>query len=133
MKKYRVQGSMTVEMSLLMPMILFLIMECILAVFYFHDKNILSGAAYETAVVGSTKVREKDGVKKEELETLFYQRVKGKCILFAHPQVSVKIENDEIKVTAVGSRKYMKASVIKRAAVTDPEKEIRNLRRIKMK
>ena len=43
----RARGSMTVEMSFLMPMILFLIMGCILAVFYYHDKNILSGAAYE--------------------------------------------------------------------------------------
>ena len=65
-----VQGSMTVETSFLMPTILFLIMGCILAVFYYHDKNILSGAAYETAVVGSAKAREKDGVAEEELEQL---------------------------------------------------------------
>ena len=32
-KKYKLQGSMTVEMSFLMPMIMFLIMGCILAVF----------------------------------------------------------------------------------------------------
>ena len=62
MKMKRLQGSMTVEMSFLMPMILFLIMACILAVFYYHDKNILAGAAYETAVAGSTKAREKDGI-----------------------------------------------------------------------
>ena len=74
-KKYKLQGSMTVEMSFLMPMIMFLIMGCILAVFYYHDKNILSGAAYETAVVGSTKARAKDGIKEGELEMLFYQRV----------------------------------------------------------
>ncbi|MBP3469913.1 MAG: pilus assembly protein, partial [Lachnospiraceae bacterium] len=49
-------------MSFLMPMILFLILSCILAVFYYHDKNIISGAAYETAVVGSTKAREREGV-----------------------------------------------------------------------
>lgn len=126
-----VRGSVTVEMSVLMPMILFLIMECILAVFYFHDKNILSGAAYETAVVGSTKAREKDGVKEGELETLFYQRVKDKCILFGRPQVSVQVEKDEIVVIADGSRRYMKVSVIRNAAVTKPEKKIRNLRRLK--
>ena len=32
------KGSMTVEMSFLMPMILMLIMSSILAAFYFHDK-----------------------------------------------------------------------------------------------
>ena len=126
----KMQGSMTVEMSFLMPMILFLIMECILAVFYYHDKNILSGAAYETAVAGSTKAREKDGVKEGELETLFYQRARNKCVLFATPQVTVRVKEDEIEVRASASRKYMKVSIVKKAAVTKPEEYIRDLRRL---
>ena len=123
----------SVEMSFLMPMILFLIMGCILTVFYYHDKNILSGAAYETAVVGSTKAREKDGVKEGELETLFYERVKNKCIMFVRPQVSVNVEKEEIEIIAAASRKYMKISVSKKAAITNPEKKIRDLRRFRRK
>jgi hypothetical protein len=132
-KDCKLQGSMTVEMSFLMPMILFLIMGCILTVFYYHDKNILSGAAYETAVVGSTKAREKDGVKEGELETLFYERVKNKCIMFVRPQVSVNVEKEEIEIIAAASRKYMKISVSKKAAITNPEKKIRDLRRFRRK
>ena len=49
----------TVEMSFLMPIIMLLIMSSIYAFFYYHDKNIIAGAAYETAVVGSNKAREK--------------------------------------------------------------------------
>ena len=45
-KKHALNGSFTVEMSLLMPMILFLVMGCVLACFYYHDKNIIAGAAY---------------------------------------------------------------------------------------
>lgn len=127
MKKYSFQGSMTVEMSFLMPMILLLVMECILAVFYCHDRNILSGAAYETAVVGSTKARE--SIREGELETLFYQRAGDKCIMFAHVKVFVKVEKHEIEVAAEASRKYMKILVVKRAAVTEPEKKIRNKRK----
>jgi hypothetical protein len=127
-KKFHVQGSMTVEMSFLMPMVLFLIMGCILTAFYYHDKNILSGAAYETAVVGSTKTREKDGIKDGELETLFYQRTKGKCIMFVDMYVSVKMEKEEIEVIARASRKYMKVSIMKRAAITEPERRIRKWR-----
>ena len=81
-KKHALNGSFTVEMSLLMPMILFLIMGCVLACFYYHDKNIIAGAAYETAVVGSTKAREKDGIQEAELKALFQERVGKKCILF---------------------------------------------------
>lgn len=65
MNDYKVQGSMTVEMSFLMPIILFLIMGCILSVFYYHDKIILSGAAYETAVVGVQRRGRRRGSKKE--------------------------------------------------------------------
>lgn len=49
----------TVEMSFLMPIIMLLVMSSIYAFFYYHDKNIIAGAAYETAVVGSNKAREK--------------------------------------------------------------------------
>ena len=41
-KRIWLTGSLTVEMSLLMPLILLLLMSSILAVFYFHDKNILA-------------------------------------------------------------------------------------------
>ena len=41
-KKHALNGSFTVEMSLLMPMILFLVMGCVLACFYYHDKNIIA-------------------------------------------------------------------------------------------
>ena len=49
----------TVEMSFLTPIIMLLVMSSIYAFFYYHDKNIIAGAAYETAVVGSNKARER--------------------------------------------------------------------------
>lgn len=127
------KGSLTVEMSFLMPMILFLIMGCILAAFYYHDKLILTGAAYETAVAGSTKAREKDGVKAGQLESLFDQRVKGKCILASNAQANVKVRKDEIEVNAIASYGQMKISVVTKAAVTEPEKHIRDMQRLKEK
>lgn len=133
MKMKRLQGSMTVEMSFLMPMILFLIMVCILAVFYYHDKNILAGAAYETAVAGSTKVREKDGISEGELESLFFQRTKNKCILFGSFRTTVTVTEEEIVVRANASHNYMKISVMESAKVTEPERYIRKLRRMKQR
>lgn len=121
----------TVEMSFLMPIILLLIMGSILSVFYFHDKNIVAGAAYETAVVGSTKAREKDGVDPGELESLFEERVGDKCILFARVDVSVKVEDEQIEVQAQAAKRKMKISVVKRAPVTEPEQGIRDIRRAK--
>lgn len=125
------KGSMTVEMSFLMPIILLLIMSSILAAFYFHDKNILAGAAYETAVVGSTKIREKDKVEEGELETLFRERVGRKCILFAGSSARISIKKQEISIKASARKGRFGLSVIKKAAVTEPEDHIRDIRRVK--
>ena len=125
------KGSMTVEMSFLMPVILMLIMSSILAAFYFHDKNILAGAAYETAVVGSTKMREKNKVTAGELETLFQERLGRKCILFAGSSVSADIGKTEISIKASAHKGKLGLSVEKKAAVTEPETYIRDIRRVK--
>lgn len=130
-KLKELKGSMTVEMSLLMPIILFLILSCILTVFYFHDKNILMAAAYETTVVGSTKMREPEGVSEGELVSLFTDRTEGKCILFARSNVSVTVTEEQILVEASAEKGRFKVSVRKKSSVTEPEKYIRNNRKIK--
>lgn len=133
MKNKLCNGSITVEMSFLMPMILFLILSCILAVFYYHDKNIISGAAYETAVVGSTKAREREGVTSEELQELFEQRLQGKCILFPGVRAKIGVGEKEIKVEGRASWNRIQMSTVKYASVTEPETYIRDIRRWKNK
>jgi len=125
------KGSMTVEMSFLMPIILLLIMSSILAAFYFHAKNVLAGAAYETAVVGSTKIREKGKVTGDELEALFRERAGRKCILFAGSSVRAGAGKREISIRVSAYKGRFGVSVVKKAAVTEPEDYIRNIRKIK--
>lgn len=120
----------TVEMSFLMPLILLLTMSSIYGVFYFHDKNILSSAAYETVVVGSTKAREQGGTDEGELRALFQERIDGKCIFLTNMETSVSVTDQVIKIQVLASHKGMQASIEKQAAVTDPEKKIRDMRRI---
>ena len=62
--KKKQNGSFTIEASFVVPIILMVFMASVYIIFYFHDKNILSGAVYETAVVGSgRKGYEKRGVR----------------------------------------------------------------------
>lgn len=127
-KKY--QGSLTVEAAYLMPVIGMILAVSILALFYFHDKNIISSCAYETAVVGSTKAREKDGVSPDILIRAFQERIHGKCILFPDAAVEVQVKENMILVHAYSRRKGMTVSTEHGMKVTDPEKYIRDLRRI---
>lgn len=124
----------TVEMSFLMPVIMLLVMSSMYAFFYYHDKNIISGAAYETTVVGSNKAREQkhgDTVDTEELERLFQNRVRGKCILMTGIHGQVQVEEDEICVQAQASWRKMRMHIEKRSAVTEPEQKLRDIKKIK--
>lgn len=122
-------ASFTVEMSVVVPLAVLLIMTAVLVMFYYHDKNILSAAAYETAVAGGTKAREKDGIEAGELEAMLIERIHGKCILFAEADVEAVLCDEEIVIKVSASRRGMRLTVEQRAAVTEPEKEIRRWRR----
>lgn len=128
--KWNLRGSFTVEASFIVPMILLVIMACIFAVFYYHDKNVLLGAAYEASVVGSSKSREVNGVDSDEIQSLVYERLQGKCIFLNHSQVEVGLSEEEIKVEVSASARRMEMSGSEKASITDPEKYIRDLRKI---
>lgn len=121
----------TIEMSFLAPLMLLLIMSSVLGMFYFHDKNILAGAAYEAVVVGAAKAREEKGIAAGELEEIFHERAGGKCILFAGARGSAFVSGEEAQVTGNAQRRGMAASFYKSMPITDPENKIRDMRRMK--
>lgn len=123
-------GSMTIEMAYIMPLFGMVFYLCVIAVFYYHDKNIITGCAYETVVVASTKAREKDGITAETVNALFRERVKGKCILFSNVLADVTVQEERIEIQALALNKRMKLLVKQKAEVTDPEKYIRDMRRL---
>lgn len=124
------KGSLTVEAACLMPFVGLLLVSTVLLLFYFHDKNIIASCAYETAVIGSTKAREKEGVDASLLNQAFQQRIQGKCIFFPGARADIQVEDETITVSAYASRKYFSLRVVQRAAVTEPEDHIRRIRRI---
>ena len=127
----KAEGSMTVEMTFLMPVILMIIMSSILATFYFHDKDIISGAAYEVCVIESNRLREKDHITGEEVQALFRERINNKCIFFSDVNAKASIGKEEVQMNVVAAKGKFKLSVEKKAAVTNPENHIRNVNRLK--
>ena len=118
--KKKQNGSFTIEASFVVPIILMVFMASVYIIFYFHDKNILSGAVYETAVVGSGR----KGYEKEELEAYFRRRIKGKLIIFSNIK-------EQIMVTCSAERKMMTVEICASVDRTDPETYIRRIRKIK--
>ena len=130
MKKRMQKGSLTIEMVCLIPIIGMVFVFCVWGGFYFHDKNIISSCVYETAVVGSVKAREKEGVSEEVLVNAFQERIRGKCILFAEVVATVQVSEEQITVSASAKKRDMGISVIHIAPVTDPEGYIRKIKRL---
>ena len=98
----------------------------IYVLFYYHDKNILSGAAYETAVVGSECME----YTKEELETYLKDRVHGKLILFSKISVDAWQGEDALKITAKAQKGYMKIRTEINMNRIRPETYIRNRKKL---
>ncbi len=127
-----VQAGFTVEMSVIAPMFMFIVLLAVFAVFYEHDKNVVSSAAYETAVAGSNMIRKKEPVSEETLNALFRERAGRKCILVRSPELTVGISKHEVTATGSASFKYMRFTVTRKSPVTEPEEYIRKKRRWKL-
>lgn len=126
----RIKGSATVEMAYIMPVVLFVFVVLIYILFYLHDKNIISGALYETVVVGCQKLRWEDENTEAQMEKLFRERIDGKLIFFPGADIEIILEKEMITATAYSAKNRMTIRAVQKCKVTRPETFIRNLRRI---
>lgn len=124
-KRVRVKGSSIVEMSYIMPLFLGLFVILMHAVFYYHDKAVINGAAAETAVLGAQKVREKE--EGYDAEGFFRERIRGKLIYMTNVSVSASTGKEEVTVEVSAQRSFMKLSICQKAVVPQPEKRIRQM------
>ena len=119
------------EAAFLMPLVGLILVSSLLLLFYFHDKNIISSCAYETAVIGSTKAREREGADAALLQQAFRERIRGKCIFFPGAEAPDRSRGRKRSRSARLPRAGgLHLQVEQRAAVTDPEEHIRDLRRL---
>lgn len=127
-EKRSFRGVITVEMSYLIPMVLLLFLLVVYTVFYYHDKNILIGAASETAAAGAQLERRPDKKGQGGLEDFFQERIRGKLVLFSGAQVSADVSKKWVEINAHAENRGMRVHIFQRAAVTNPEKAIRRKR-----
>lgn len=127
-KRYR--ASMTVETAYLMPLFFLIFILIMRMTFYFHDKTILYGAAYETASKGVEKSRG-DVNGDFSLQEYFRKRLGRKMIYFGYADENITVDEEEIVVEASAWRKRMGISVCVKMPVTKPEKQIRMIQGLK--
>lgn len=123
-KPAAVTAAAVVEMAYIIPLILFLFLASLYAIFYYHDKAILNGAAAETAAVGAQAARTNGG-EETDLEELFYERTDGKLIYMTSLQVETTQTDTEVTVSVQAENGAMSLSVCQKAVIVEPEEEIR--------
>lgn len=122
------KGSATVEMAYIMPVVLMVFTAIVYMTFYFHDKNIIQGTAYETAVIVSQRARTEEEVSGEEV---FMERLGRKLVFFSSVVTIVESDEKEIVVKAEASRLGMKIETRQKMKIVEAEKNIRDIRRVK--
>ena len=125
----QVAAVITVEMSFLFPVILGILSLLFHTIFYYHDKNILMGTAYEAAVVHSQKKRSPEVCTIAEAEQSFEIAARKRMLLFSAVNLTIEETDQKITVQGIAWKGRMKISVSQSAAVTEPEKFIRKMRK----
>ena len=123
--KRTVKGSTVIEMSYIIPLFMGLFVLIMHAVFYYHDKAVLNGAASETAILGVQAERRAD--TEYDLEGFFRERTNGKLIYMTDVDISVSETDEEVTVTADAQRSFMKLKISQKALIVKPEKNIRRM------
>lgn len=131
MVKKECRASTIVEMAYLMPVVLLMWMLIIFALFYYHDKTLVIGAAYETAAVSCESYREVDAIDTEEVNAYFWSRIKGKLLFYSAIPVETSVEDEMLIVSAKAKARGMTIDVVQKAEIIYPERDIRKIQRIK--
>lgn len=123
--KKKLRGSFTTEAAVIMPLVIGMFAVLISMLFYYHDKNIVTGAAYEIVTVGSCD----SGLTKEELSVQLQERLNGKLLLFSRIHVNIRIDKTKLIIYCQAVKNGMVMKVNISMSRTEPERYIRNIRR----
>ena len=107
-----------------MPIVLLTWILVIFSLFHFHDKTIIAGAAYESAIVGAELWNDEEENKTLKIERYFQERIRGKLLFYQTVNSEIFLEKTKVRVTAFATRNMMNINVEQQAAITVPEQEI---------
>lgn len=125
----RMKASATIEAAVACSVFFLSFFLIVNALFYYHDKNILMGTAYEAAVVQSQKKRSPETCTAGKSEQEFERAARRRMLLFSKVDLTIEETDQKITVQGTASKRRMKISVSQSASVTEPEKFIRNMRK----
>ena len=120
----RRKGSITIEISCMVPVFVLILYLAVMGAFYFYDKNVLTACAYEAVTTALIKEREEEPVE-AMIEEIFRERIQGKCLIFTRPKVEVEKDEVTAQMGLTVKKKKMKINIKVLGYRIEPEKQIR--------
>ena len=101
MKKNKLEGSYTVEASLLFPFILSVIILLMYFAFFLHDRCVMNVSAYEAALRGS-RVKTEEGRVFSTAERAANELIERSMLATENVTHTISVTGSEVKVTYEG-------------------------------
>ena len=98
-KEYK--GSLTIEASLLFPLIMMVIVICIYAMFFMHDRAVLDASAYEAALRGC-EITSEHGDVMSTVRATSEETIEGRLLSTKNVKTEVEITGHDVKVRYTG-------------------------------
>lgn len=121
------KGSITIEISCMVPVFMLILYLSAMGAFYFYDKNVLTACAYEAVTTALVKEREEEPLE-AMIKEIFQERIRGKCLLFTHPNVEVSKDEVTAQIGVTVKKKKMKLDIEVMGYRIEPEKQIRKFK-----
>ena len=119
------KASLTVEMSIILPMVIFIIFLLIHTAFYYHDKAVITGAVSETVNKCVEAVRD-NNENKINPEMLLRKRVNGRLIMLEVKDLNIDMSDKRIVAELKAAKWKFRTKIHMEAAVTYPEEKLRS-------
>lgn len=110
MKKYR--GSITVEVSMIFPLVLFSVISIIVLVFYLNDVVTARAVAYEYGIISNTS-----NLSEEEVCEEVYNKLSDITIISDVNNIIVKKLDNKTKIEAEVSMRYKIFNIYKSSKI----------------
>lgn len=134
MKKTLRKGSFTVEASMLLPFIIFIIFAFICLSIYLHDRSVLSSCAGELAGKGAMEKYRSEKELEAWLQGQAIGMAKGKLLCLRELEASVRVTRQTVTVSYTGSTSLLGGLSVReeeQAVRLNPTIRLRRIRELK--
>lgn len=120
----KMKGSLTIEAAIIVPLAILMFAVVISMLFYYHDKNVITGAVYEVVADGTIQAEP----TKEELGMKLQEKVNKRLLLFSAVYVDAYMDKSKLVMECHAAKNGMTLYVKIAMNRTEPENYIRKIR-----